>query len=51
MAMGQSCETIRKHIFDNPDVDGVVTGDETRLRQIITNLARYGGYSESIIEY
>ncbi|KAF9560107.1 hypothetical protein CPC08DRAFT_708306 [Agrocybe pediades] len=39
MAMGQNCETIRRHILDNPDVDGVVTGDETRLRQIITNLA------------
>ncbi|TFK39719.1 hypothetical protein BDQ12DRAFT_681093 [Crucibulum laeve] len=38
-AMGESMDTIRKHIHDHPDVDGVVTGDETRLRQIITNLA------------
>ncbi|PPQ93876.1 hypothetical protein CVT25_013585 [Psilocybe cyanescens] len=39
MAMGESNEAIRKHIGENPNVDGVVTGDETRLRQIITNLA------------
>ncbi|KAH9479237.1 putative histidine kinase 1 [Psilocybe cubensis] len=38
-AMGESNEAIRKHIEETPNVDGVVTGDETRLRQIITNLA------------
>lgn len=40
-AMGEDAATIRKHIEKHPNVDGVVTGDETRLRQIITNLARY----------
>jgi len=39
-AIGESMESIEKHIGEHPDVDGVVTGDETRLRQIITNLAR-----------
>ncbi|KAF8159373.1 hypothetical protein B0H34DRAFT_703185 [Crassisporium funariophilum] len=38
-AMGENKDSIEKHIEDHPDVDGVVTGDETRLRQIITNLA------------
>ena len=33
-------EAIEKHIKEKPDMDGVVMGDETRLRQIITNLAR-----------
>ena len=37
---GESIESIEKHIEEHPDVDGMVTGDETRLRQIITNLAR-----------
>lgn len=40
-AMGESMESIRQHIQEHPDVVGVVTGDETRLRQIVTNLARY----------
>lgn len=39
-ATGESMDDIKAHIQDNPDVVGVVTGDETRLRQIITNLAR-----------
>jgi signal transduction histidine kinase len=39
-AIGEGMESIEKHIEENPDVDGMVTGDETRLRQIITNLAR-----------
>ena len=39
-AMDESMASIEKHIEEHPDVDGVVTGDETRLRQIITNLAR-----------
>lgn len=38
--MGESEEAIKKHIEDYPDVDGTVVGDESRLRQIITNLAR-----------
>lgn len=40
-ALGENKETIREHIKKYPDFDGVVVGDETRLRQIITNLARY----------
>lgn len=44
-ALGENKETIREHIKNYPDFDGVVVGDETRLRQIITNLARYiSGY-------
>ena len=39
-AMGESGDAISKHIKAHSQVDGVVTGDETRLRQIITNLAR-----------
>lgn len=38
-AMGETEESIHKHMAIHPDVHGVVTGDETRLRQIITNLA------------
>jgi osomolarity two-component system sensor histidine kinase SLN1 len=38
--MGENSEAIRRHIKENPDVDGIVLGDEVRLRQIITNLAR-----------
>ncbi|KAJ3504573.1 hypothetical protein NLJ89_g7867 [Agrocybe chaxingu] len=38
-AMGETPEAIREHIANNPDVEGVVTGDDARLRQIITNLA------------
>ncbi|RDB15349.1 Autoinducer 2 sensor kinase/phosphatase LuxQ [Hypsizygus marmoreus] len=38
-AMGEGADAITKHIADHPDVDGVVIGDESRLRQIITNLA------------
>jgi osomolarity two-component system sensor histidine kinase SLN1 len=38
-AMGENSEAIRRHIKENPDVDGIVLGDEVRLRQIITNLA------------
>jgi osomolarity two-component system sensor histidine kinase SLN1 len=39
-AMGESGDAISKHIKAHSQVDGVVAGDETRLRQIITNLAR-----------
>ncbi|KAH0583043.1 hypothetical protein H2248_010928 [Termitomyces sp. 'cryptogamus'] len=38
-AMGKSEETIHKHMSEHPDVDGIVVGDELRLRQIVTNLA------------
>ncbi|EKM50704.1 uncharacterized protein PHACADRAFT_188239 [Phanerochaete carnosa HHB-10118-sp] len=38
-ARGESAEAIAKQLFENPDEDGIVVGDETRLRQIITNLA------------
>lgn len=38
-AMGADKKSIRKHILEHPDVDGVVTGDESRLGQIINNLA------------
>lgn len=38
--MGQSPESIAVHMKQHPEGDGVVLGDETRLRQIITNLAR-----------
>lgn len=38
-AMGESEEAIHRHLKAFPDVDGVVVGDEARLRQIITNLA------------
>lgn len=40
-ALVENKEAIRDHIKNYPDVDGMVVGDETRLRQIITNLARY----------
>lgn len=39
--LGEDKEAVRNHIREYPDVDGVVLGDETRLRQIITNLTRY----------
>lgn len=39
-AMGECPEAINQHIIAHPEVEGVVLGDESRLRQIITNLAR-----------
>ena len=39
-AQGESAESIAKHVMDDPEEVGLVVGDETRLRQIITNLAR-----------
>lgn len=38
-ALGQSAEAIDRHIAEYPDVEGIVIGDESRLRQIVTNLA------------
>ncbi|KIP05565.1 hypothetical protein PHLGIDRAFT_128820 [Phlebiopsis gigantea 11061_1 CR5-6] len=36
---GESPEAVARHLSENPDEEGIVVGDETRLRQIITNLA------------
>jgi signal transduction histidine kinase len=41
IAMGVSAADIEKHLVNEPAVEGIVVGDETRLRQIITNLARF----------
>ncbi|THG98478.1 hypothetical protein EW026_g3717 [Hermanssonia centrifuga] len=38
-AMGMGGDEILKRLTEYPDEDGIVVGDETRLRQIITNLA------------
>ncbi|EIN11065.1 hypothetical protein PUNSTDRAFT_125617 [Punctularia strigosozonata HHB-11173 SS5] len=38
-AMGYDPATVTKMIEEHPDEDGVVVGDEMRLRQIITNLS------------
>ncbi|EIW58488.1 uncharacterized protein TRAVEDRAFT_124042 [Trametes versicolor FP-101664 SS1] len=38
-AMGEPDEAITRKLHENPDEFGIVVGDETRLRQIITNLA------------
>ncbi len=39
-ARGESAESIARLMADGPEEDGYVVGDEMRLRQIITNLAR-----------
>lgn len=39
-ALGLSKEAIEERMKENLEEDGIVVGDETRLRQIITNLAR-----------
>ncbi|KAI0042739.1 hypothetical protein FA95DRAFT_1598309 [Auriscalpium vulgare] len=39
LARGMDSKEIAQHIADNPHEDGIVVGDETRLMQIITNLA------------
>jgi len=39
-ALGEHDDSISKHLEEHPNVHGVVIGDEARLRQIITNLAR-----------
>ena len=36
---GQSTEGFERQLEENPDEDGIVIGDEMRLRQIVTNLA------------
>jgi len=38
-SVGESAVAIEKHLKAHPVGDGMVIGDETRLRQIITNLA------------
>lgn len=48
--MGEGVDAISKHMEDHPDVEGVVIGDESRLRQIITNLARLVFYSTSHLQ-
>jgi osomolarity two-component system sensor histidine kinase SLN1 len=39
-AMGENSDDIMKHMEKTPEVEGIVVGDEIRLRQIVTNLAR-----------
>ena len=39
-AMGDDEAMVRKRLEEHPADTGIVVGDETRLRQIITNLAR-----------
>ena len=39
-AQGDSEDVILQKLSEFPGEDGIITGDETRLRQIITNLAR-----------
>ncbi|KAJ3483065.1 hypothetical protein NLI96_g6565 [Meripilus lineatus] len=38
-SLGESEEEIEKRLGEHPEESGIVVGDETRLRQIITNLA------------
>ena len=40
-AMGYTEADVVRKLAENPEEDGIVVGDETRLNQIITNLARY----------
>jgi hypothetical protein len=40
-AMGESPANVSKRLKEQSDLEGIVVGDETRLRQIVTNLARY----------
>ena len=40
-ALGLTEEEIQKRFVEAPDEDGIVVGDEVRVRQVITNLARY----------
>jgi len=47
-AMGENAVDIAKQMKEQPDLEGVVMGDETRLRQIVTNLARYSFINLSV---
>lgn len=38
--MGATPDEILTHLRDHPQGEGIVVGDEMRLRQIVTNLAR-----------
>ncbi|KAH6915774.1 hypothetical protein BKA70DRAFT_469829 [Coprinopsis sp. MPI-PUGE-AT-0042] len=38
-ALGETSDAIRQHLKTSPDMEGIVVGDEARLRQIVTNLA------------
>ena len=40
-AQGMTPDEATRSLAEKPEEDGYVVGDETRLRQIITNLARY----------
>jgi osomolarity two-component system, sensor histidine kinase SLN1 len=40
-ATGQNADEIKLHMDQHSDLDGIVVGDETRLRQVVTNLARF----------
>ena len=39
--MGKSQEEIQRLLEEDVEAAGMVVGDETRLRQIVTNLARW----------
>ena len=39
-AIGMGAEDVGRKLGEGPEEDGIVVGDETRLRQIVTNLAR-----------
>lgn len=45
-AQGHTDDTLARLLIEHAEEDGVVVGDETRLRQIITNLARFVGSHE-----
>ena len=47
---GENGDVIARLIQETQTEDGLVVGDETRLRQIVTNLARYVT-TESIITH
>ena len=42
-ALGMCEDGINQKLAESHGEDGIVIGDETRLRQIVTNLARYAG--------
>ena len=41
VAQGHDTAKMNKEMEENPDEDGLVVGDEMRLRQVINNLARW----------